>query len=148
MFNQMGKKKPIALIITLFLCVIIVGLSNKKNNSITSSSKVLLKQQERVFDEARFVFKPVLESLNTQLELKVLIEVTSYIHQEIIDFDFKSNTMLEVGEMIVLPDDFVVLEKSNHKLVGQYSFKPKTFQPNQPWAIKLFTYSDHEIIWN
>ncbi|MGC6366442.1 MAG: hypothetical protein ACON35_00420 [Candidatus Marinamargulisbacteria bacterium] len=144
----MGKKKLIALIITLFLCVIIVGLSNKKNNSITSSSKILLKQQERIFDETRFVFKPVLESFKTKQELKILLEVTSYIHQDIIDFDFKSNTMLEVGDMVLLPDAFVVLEKSNHKLVGQYLFQPKEFQPNQNWAIRLFTYSDHEIIWN
>ena len=37
--------------------------------------------------------------------------------------------MLEFGDTIIQPHDFIVIEKSNHKLIGQLIFKATDFNP-------------------
>ena len=143
----MERKKLILLISTLFICLSFV-LTSYVGSPKEAAKKLVLKQQERIFNESRFVFRPVVETLGNQSELKILVEVTSYIYDEILSLDFETNTMLEFEDSIIRPSEFTVIEKSNHKLVGQLIFNATDFVPSNQWAIKLFTFSDHEVLWN
>ena len=143
----MERKKLTALIIILVACAYFSVSSNlSKDNAF--AKKEVLKQQERIFNEAKFVFRPVVETLDNHSELKVLIEVTSYIYEDILSLDFRKNTMLEFNDAFIRPTDFIILEKSSHKLIGQLIFNATNFKPSDQWGIKVFAFSDHEVLWN
>ena len=121
-------------------------IHSNRSTPVVNTKKVVLKQQEQIVDEAKFVFRPVVEIAKQKAQLKVLFEITSYIYGDILNLNYKNNTMLEFGDTIIQPHDFIVIEKSNHKLIGQLIFKATDFNPSNQWRIKLFTFSDHDVL--
>ena len=143
----MANKKIIFLSITLIICAFII-FSKRVNHSKSVEKKVIFTQKEVVIDEAHFLFKPIFEKKNELEKLKVLIEITSYIDEELLHFNYKKNSMLEFNEHFLQAKEFQVIEKTNHKLIGHLIFELSKFNVTEPFGIKLFTYSDNEVYWN
>ena len=56
--------------------------------------------------------------------------------------------MLEIDQEIFLPTTWKILEKSKYKIIGQLVFDFQTDDNLTSFGLRIFTYSDHEIIWN
>ena len=143
----MANKKIIFLSFTLLVCAFII-FSNRINQKKSVEKKVIFTQKEVVIDEAHFLFKPIFEKKNELEKLKVLIEITSYIDAELLNLNYKKNSMLEFDEHFLQAKEFQVIEKTNHKLIGHLIFELSKFNVAEPFGIKLFTYSDNEVYWN
>ena len=147
MLNKMGRKQKL---IVIFCFVLISGLYIVKNNDPKEKPtfrKTILTQKEQVFDESQFIFKPILEELGDKKQLKILLEITSYMNPEILELNYQNQTMLELDESFSLPSEWHIIEKGKHKIIGQLIFKLNQ-QNIKNFALKIFTYSDHEINWD
>ena len=147
MFNQVAKRKLIVLISTLTICFSVIIINNlKENNKL--EKKEIYQQKEVIIDEAQFIFKPIYEYRKKSKQMKFLVEITSYINEEIINLNYKKIAALEIEEHIFQPIDFKVIEKTNHKLIGHLVFEINKLKKNQPFGIKVFTFSENEVNWN
>jgi hypothetical protein len=141
--------KNIILGIILVVLLGIGGLSLlKKRVKDISHEKIILSKKEQIIDEAQFIFNPIIEIDASQKKLKVLLEVTSYLSPDLLNIDFKEQTVLEVNAELIPPNEWRLLEKSKYKLIGQYTFDISSVDQITPFSIKLFSFSDHEIYWD
>ena len=141
----MGKKL-IILISIIIVCSFIAYFFSP--SPITKTSKYLLPKKEMIIEEAKFIFKPIYEVTKEYQVLKVLIEITSYINQDMVELDYSKITMLELGENFYQSKNYEIIEKTNNRLIVQLIYKPEKFLIKKPFSIKLFTYQENEISWN
>ena len=144
----MGKRQFIILGICLAICGGFIWATGQKPIERPVLKKTILEQKEDVFDEAQFVFKPILEKIGTKQQLKILCEITSYMNPEILELNYEKQAMLEIDEDFSLPTEWNVLEKSKYKLIGQLIFTLNESKNLTAFGLKIFTYSDHEIYWD
>ena len=148
MFNQMGKRQLIILSICFVVCGVFIAANGNNKIERPVLKKTILSHKEDVFDESQFVFKPILEEIGSKRQLKILCEITSYMNPEILELNYEKHSMLEVDDDISLPSKWKVLEKSKYKLIGQLIFDIESVEQLSAFGLRIFTYSDHEIIWN
>ena len=141
----MGKKLIVLLSIVIACSVIAYFFSP---SPITKTSKYLLPKKEMIIEEAKFIFKPIYEVRAETQVLKVLIEITSYINQDLIELDYSKITMLEFGDNFYQSKNYEVIEKTNNRLIVQLIYRPENFLIKNPFSLKLFTYQENEISWN
>ncbi|MEK9726512.1 MAG: hypothetical protein VW397_00240 [Candidatus Margulisiibacteriota bacterium] len=139
-------KKVILLLSAIVICLIGFILNYKIDSN--KVIKEILPQKEQVIDEAHFVFKPIYEYNKKQKKLKLLVEITSYIHDDLLNLNYKEISMVEFNNELYKAIEYKIIEKSKHKLIANIIFNPTNFQSTQPFGIRLFTYSDNEINWN
>ena len=72
-----------------------------------------------IFDESQFIFKPILETISEKKQLKILIEITSYMNSDILDLNYKQQSMLEINNNIIIADNWDILDRSKYKVIGQ-----------------------------
>ena len=120
----MGKKL-IVLLTIIFICstnsLFLFPIPNNKK------SKYLLPKQEIIIEEAKFIFKPVFEVTKESEILKILIEITSYINQDLVDLNYSKITMLECEDNFYQSINYEVIEKTNNRLIVQLVFEPDNF---------------------
>ena len=141
----MGKKL-IVLLTIIFSCSLIAYFFSP--TPITKKSKYLLPKQEIIIEEAKFIFKPVFEVTKESEILKILIEITSYINQDLVDLNYSKITMLECDDNFYQSTNYEVIEKTNNQLIVQLVFEPSNFVIKNPFTLKVFTYQENEISWN
>ena len=120
----MGKKLIILLTIIITCSVIAYFFSP---TPITKKSKYLLPKQEIIIEEAKFIFKPIFEVTKESEILKILIEITSYINQDLVDLNYSKITMLECNDNFYQSIDYEIIEKTNNQLIVQLIFEPDNF---------------------
>ena len=143
----MGRTQRLVLAICLIITFGFYGFNRYKASEINALKKTILTQKDHVFDESQFIFKPIIEEIGDKKQLKILLEITSYMHPEILELNYQKQTMLEINEEFALPVDWHVIEKSKYKIIGQLIFKINESSLKN-FGLKIFTYSDHEIIWD
>jgi hypothetical protein len=141
----MGKKLIVLLTIIITCSVIAYFFSP---SPITKKSKYLLPKKEIIIEEAKFIFKPVFEVTKEREILKILIEITSYINQDLVDLNYSKITMLECDDSFYQSTNYEIIEKSNNQLIVQLVFEPNNFIIKNQFTLKVFTYQENEISWN
>jgi len=144
MFNQMAIKKTL-LIFMVFIGIIAI-FSIKNVIETNQTIKEVLTKKETILDESQFIFNPIFEKNGSNNELKILVEITSYMNPEILQFNYKEQSLIEFGNIILQPTKWTILEQSKYKVIGQLTFELN--KRVEQFKLKLFTYSDHEIHWN
>lgn len=148
MFYQMGKRQFLILISALGICTIFFAMNGYQSVESPIKKKIILNQKEVVIDETQFVFKPMVEQSGDFRTLKILCEITSYMNPEILTLDYENQTMIEINNEIMLPKSWKVMEQSNYKTIGQLIFNLEKDLSLSQFILRIFTFSDHEVIWN
>ena len=143
----MGKKRVLILLVFAIIYIVFFIFNNQESFEKNDFTKTNLSQKEEVLDETQFVFKPIIEEMGEEKQLKVLLEITSYMNPDILEIDYREQAMLEVKDDFSLPVEWHILEKTKYKVIGQLIFKLNS-EPLGNFGLKIFTYSDHEIAWD
>ena len=117
-------------------------------NQSTDVQKIILSKKEVIFDEAKFIFNPILEKKGDTLKLKFLIEITSYINADLLDFDFNEVIMLVFNDDAIESSQYEIIEKGAHRLIANITFNIEQFTPTTQFGLKVFTYSDNDVFWD
>ena len=144
----MAKRQVLALIATFGLCVLFFAINDYLSAERPTSKKIILNQKEAIIDETQFVFKPILEQSGEFRRLKILCEITSYMNPEILNLNFKNQTVIEINDEFMLPTSWRVIDQTNDKIIGQLIFNIESGVTLNTFALRIFTFSDHEIIWD
>jgi hypothetical protein len=107
-----------------------------------------LNQKEAIIDETQFVFRPILEHSGEFRTLKILCEITSYMNPEILNLNYKKQTVIEINDEFMWPTSWRVIDQTNYKIIGQLIFNIESGLSLNEFVLRIFTFSDHEIIWD
>ena len=140
-------RKPIGIGIAIGVIVVLAIIFFQMVQMFSNNdSQTLFTTKEMVIDEAQFTIKPTIHALKNSHELVLDITIVSYINPEILSIDFNKQILLETKTAIISPSKWHLTNTSNHNISGQLVFNvPHVLHA---FSIKIFTFSDHEIIWD
>ena len=145
--NQVAKYKLGLLLGFVIICLGLIGVNQLKKLKGTTQ-KIIRMQKEVILDEAQFIFKPVMEVNKQNVELKILLDVTSFIHPEIIEFNFKKLVVLSMADQLYSPHQFVVMEQTKDQVLGSLLFDLGPVSPTASFSLNVSVFSDHDIVFN
>lgn len=144
----MEKRQFLTLIIAFGVCILFFVMNGYESAERPIHKKIILNQKEAVIDETQFVFKPMIEQSGKLRTLKILCEITSYMNPEILKLNYETQTMIEINDEFMLPKSWKVMDQTNYKVIGQLIFDIKNDVSLNQFILRIFTFSDHEVIWN
>ena len=144
----MAKRQFLTLIIAFGVCILFFVMNGYESAERPIHKKIILSQKETVIDETQFVFKPIIEQSGELRTLKILCEITSYMNPEILKLNYETQTMIEINDEFMLPKSWKVMDQTNYNIIGQLIFDINNDVSLNQFILRIFTFSDHEVIWN
>jgi len=143
----MVRKQLILLFSVILLCGLCAYYLHLKNTGENSNLSLSIK--EEIIEETKFRFKPVIEKKGDTNTIKLLIDVTSYIYPHFLTKNYSEVIVIEFEETSFMPTNWKVIEKNNHRLIGQLEFIVNNKKIVDSFDLKLFIFGEvYEIIWN
>ena len=142
----MVRKQLILLLSVIILCLFSTYfLKFRKKVEV---HKQILSQKEEVLEETRFKFKPIIEKKGNIHIITILLEITSYIYPYYLDNNYSKLAVLEIKNNYFTPTKWIIIEKNNHRVIGQLIFEINQEKMINQLSLRLFLNENHEIIWN
>ena len=140
-------RKQLALLLIVVITCLGIGfvINNKNNNKI---EKTFLSQKEEILEEAKFRLKPIVETQQNLNTLNIIVEITSYIYPELLTHNYAKQMLIEFNEKIYDPTEWKVIEKNNHRIIGQLRFEINETNPVKKFTLQIFLGDKYEVIWN
>ena len=141
----MDKRKLIIFAAVVIICGTIVAVRTfYKPPTVTFTP---FKQKEQIIDEAQFVIKPIAHIYKDRIVLNVDMSITSYMATDILDIPFKSQVVLNIGDQVVLAEDWDVATESKYQRAGTLTFQLDRAVSLASFMLTIITFSDNEITW-
>jgi hypothetical protein len=70
------------------------------------------------------------------------------MNPEILNLNYKKQTVIEINDEFMWPTSWRVIDQTNYKIIGQLIFNIESGLSLNEFVLRIFTFSDHEIIWD